>query len=74
MQAIELRSRTDSYKNSEPETMEQRGSQGMKSNTNDGWIEVKKPMPQPEVAKYIPKLPYSQRQQRIKLNQRFKDF
>lgn len=46
---------------------EESGSQGMEEN-KDGWEEVQMPIPPLVVPKYVPKLPFLQRQQRNKLN------
>lgn len=54
--------------------MEQNGSQGIQKENEDGWVEVQKPTLQLVLTKYISKLPYPQRQQRSKLDQRFQDF
>lgn len=34
----------------------------MEEENVDGWVEVQKPIAQPEPAKYVPKLPYLKRQ------------
>lgn len=57
-----------------PKAEKQNGSQGMDEESEDGWVEVQKLIPPPAVLKYAPKLPYPQKQQRSKQDQKFQEF
>ena len=64
----------DFYKNKAHEEEKPKGSPSMEKKNEDGWVEVQKPISQSELPKYIPKLPYPERQQRNKQDQKFQDF
>lgn len=48
--------------------------EGYVEENEDRWVEVLKPIRPPVVPKYVSKLPFPQRQQRNKLNQKFQEF
>lgn len=54
----------NAHKNRESERIEERGIPGIEEENKGGWEEVHKLLPPLEPMKYVPKLPYSQRQQR----------
>lgn len=63
--AIKLRSEKelfDPYKNQKANTFEEKGSPYMEKENEDGWVEVQKLILLPEPTKYVPNLPYLQRQ------------
>lgn len=55
--AVELRNEkqlTDPHKIQEPDTIEEKGRPDMEEESEDGWVDVQKPIPQPEPGKYVP--------------------
>lgn len=75
--AVELRSRKElpnPYENQIPEDSKKNGCLDIGKDNEEGWVEVQKLIPQSEPAKYVSKLPYPQRQQKLKLNQNFTNF
>lgn len=64
----------DPYNNQKPDASDKEGSPGMEEENEDGRVEVQKSVPQPEPSRYVPKLPYPQRQQRSKMNKNFQKF
>lgn len=60
--AIELRSGKEllvPYQNQKLEVIDNEGSLDLEKGNKDRWVEVQKPMSNPELAKYVPKLSYS---------------
>lgn len=45
----------------------------MEEENEDGSMEVQKPIRQLEPLRYVPKLPYPQKQQKHKMNQKFEE-
>ena len=66
--AIELRSGKELPAHHTEESTKLKQDSNSEKEKEEGWVQVEKPVFIPEPAKYVPKLPFPERQQKMRMN------